>query len=342
MNLQQMRCVLEVSRVGSVTRAAQNLYISQPNLSRTIKELEKELGVPLFRRGAQGMEPTVQAAQFLRYAQSIIQQMDELESIYQHQEEGLRLSIVGPHSGYITRGLAAFLNRQNQHTALEVQYHEMEASDAMDAVSRGQVQLAILRYQRIYDEHFKELFAKAGLASRTLMQFRPCVLMASPHPLEQYKSLRYQQLCSYTHVLRGETQVPGETARSALAPQQGGGRIHVYDRASMYEVLRGVRGSYAWSNPLPEAECKRHGLIQRSCPDAGMNRDVVLWQAKHGLGLAARDCLVALQEAARRQGMVTGFYQSPTVPESTGAEPASEVEAMEEAPADSPVVPSTI
>ena len=137
MNLQQMRCVLEVSRVGSVTRAAQNLYISQPNLSRTIKELEKELGVPLFRRGAQGMEPTVQAAQFLRYAQSIIQQMDELESIYQHQEEGLRLSIVGPHSGYITRGLAAFLNRQNQHTALEVQYHEMEASDAMDAVSRG-------------------------------------------------------------------------------------------------------------------------------------------------------------------------------------------------------------
>ena len=50
----------------------------------------------------------------------------------------------------------------------------------------------------------------------------------------------------------------------------------------------------------------------------------------------------ALQEAARRQGMVTGFYQSPTVPESTGAEPASEVEAMEEAPADSSIVPSTI
>jgi len=55
MNLQQLRCVLEIARVGSVTKAAQNLYISQPNLSRTIKELEKELGVSLFRRGAQCM-----------------------------------------------------------------------------------------------------------------------------------------------------------------------------------------------------------------------------------------------------------------------------------------------
>lgn len=305
MNLHQMRCVLEISRVGSVTKAAQNLYISQPNLSRTIKDLEKELGVTLFRRGAQGMEPTVEAAQLLRYAENIVQQMDELESIYQTHEESMSLTLAGPRSGYITRGLAAFLSKRQQKQ-LKVQYHEMPTAQALDYVSRGQVQIAVVRHQIIYDDYFKELFAKAGLASRTLMQFQPCVLMGERHPLEQYSHLEPQQLMEYTHIIRGDAQIPVNaegkviTGSMAISPSH----IHVNDRASMYELLRGVPGSYAWSNPLPEAELKRQGLIQRRCNESGTNRDVILWQAKHGLGAVARDCVVALQDAARRQNML--------------------------------------
>lgn len=77
----------------------------------------------------------------------------------------------------------------------------------------------------------------------------------------------------------------------------------------MYELLRGVPGSYAWSNPLPEAECRRHGLVQQRCAGVAMNRDVALWQAKYGLSPLARDCLVALQEAAGRQGMLLRAMQ---------------------------------
>lgn len=305
MNLHQLRCALEISRVGSVTKAAQNLYISQPNLSRTIKELEKELGVVLFRRGAQGMEPTVEAAQLLRYAESVVRQMDELQSIYQTHEESVQLTLVGPRSGYITRGLAAFLAKRPQKQ-MNVQYQELPTSQAVDAVSRGQVQIAVVRYQLIYDEHFKELFAKAGLASRTLMQFQPCVLMAESHPLAQYQQVEQQQLSAFTHVIRGDAQIPvnndGKVITGSIAVSPS--RIHVHDRASMYEMLRGVPGSYAWSNPLPEVELKRQGLIQRRCSQSGNNRDVALWQAKHGLSSVARDCLVALQDAARRQNML--------------------------------------
>ena len=77
----------------------------------------------------------------------------------------------------------------------------------------------------------------------------------------------------------------------------------------MYELLRGIPGSYAWSNPLPEAECRRHGLVQHPCPGVALNRDVALWQAKYGLAPIARDCLVALQEAAGRQGMLLNVMQ---------------------------------
>lgn len=305
MNLHQMRCVLEISRVGSVTKAAQNLYISQPNLSRTIKELEKELGVSLFRRGAQGMEPTVEAAQLMRYAENIVRQMDELQSIYQTHEESTHLTLAGPRSGYITRALAAFLAKRQQKQ-MNVQYQELPTAQALDAVSRGQVQIAVVRYQLIYDEHFKELFAKAGLASRTLMQFQPCVLMGERHPLAQYTQIESQQLTEYTHIIRGDAQVPVDTEGKALTGNVSLSPSHIYihDRASMYELLRGIPGSYAWSNPLPEVELKRQGLVQRRCNESGSNRDVALWQAKYGLGPVARDCLVALQDAARRQNML--------------------------------------
>lgn len=202
MNLQQLRCVLEIARVGSVTKAAQNLYISQPNLSRTIKELEKELGVSLFRRGAQGMEPTVEAAQLLRYAETILRQVGELESIYRTHEQTMRLALAGPHSGYITRALAAFLAKQ-QGRPLNVSYQESATAQALDAVSRGQVQIAVVRYQLLYDDYFKELFAKAGLASRTLLRFTPCVLMAPGHPLAGQGTLQYDQLQQYPQILRG-------------------------------------------------------------------------------------------------------------------------------------------
>ena len=197
---------------------------------------------------------------------------------------------------------------KQQGRPLNVSYQESATAQALDAVGRGQVQIAVVRYQLLYDDYFKELFAKAGLASRTLLRFTPCVLMAKGHPLAGQGSLQYDQLQQYPQILRGDAQLAEQT-EFAAPPQEPAGRIHVQDRASMYELLRGVPGSYAWSNPLPEAECRRHGLVQQRCAGVAMNRDVALWQAKYGLSPLARDCLVALQEAASRQGMLLRAMQ---------------------------------
>ena len=65
LNLQQLRYVAEVERVGSISRAAKNLYMGQPNLSKAIKELESEIRVTIFKRTARGVEPTPMGEQFL-------------------------------------------------------------------------------------------------------------------------------------------------------------------------------------------------------------------------------------------------------------------------------------
>ena len=82
MNLTYLKYVVEVARVRSITKAAQNLYMGQPNLSKAIRELERELGITIFRRTSKGVIPTPQGEEFLGYAQGILSQLDELESLY--------------------------------------------------------------------------------------------------------------------------------------------------------------------------------------------------------------------------------------------------------------------
>ena len=64
MTLQQLRQVQQIAATHSLSAAARALEMAQPNLSRSLKELEKELGVPLFRRTARGMELTAAGSQF--------------------------------------------------------------------------------------------------------------------------------------------------------------------------------------------------------------------------------------------------------------------------------------
>ena len=87
MNLQQLKQVIEVEKTASITQAAKNLYMGQPNLSKSIKELEKEIGITLFRRTVKGVEATSEGLQFLRHAKEITKKMEELETIYKPNQE---------------------------------------------------------------------------------------------------------------------------------------------------------------------------------------------------------------------------------------------------------------
>ena len=82
MNVHQLKCAVEVARFGSISRAAENLYISQPFLSKIIRELEGDLGIDIFNRTSRGVIPTRRGEEFLIHAQALLDQMEELESLY--------------------------------------------------------------------------------------------------------------------------------------------------------------------------------------------------------------------------------------------------------------------
>ena len=91
MELQHLRYVVEVARWGSISRAAKHLYMGQPNLSKAVKEVELEIGRPLFRRTAQGVEPTRSGEDFLFYARGVLDQMEQqngAKNKNEHQDNG--------------------------------------------------------------------------------------------------------------------------------------------------------------------------------------------------------------------------------------------------------------
>ena len=79
-----MKYAVEVAKYGSINKAAEMLLMNQPNLSRSIKDLERSLGVKIFVRSTKGIVPTPEGETFLHYANSILKQVDEIEGIFKY------------------------------------------------------------------------------------------------------------------------------------------------------------------------------------------------------------------------------------------------------------------
>lgn len=99
MNLLYLKYAATVADCGSISKAAERLYIDQPNLSRSIKDLETSMGVKLFERSARGMKLTPDGEEFLKYARVILSEVDAMENMFRSgdarkQRFSLSLSLI--------------------------------------------------------------------------------------------------------------------------------------------------------------------------------------------------------------------------------------------------------
>ncbi len=286
MNLSYLRYVSEVEKTGSITRAAQNLYMGQPNLSRAIKDLEQEIGITIFKRTARGVETTRKGAEFLSYANTILSQIDELESLYSPKtDRALRLNLSVPRATYISVAFTEFITGLDPKEQMDIRFKETNSMAAANDVSGGESDLGVIRIQNLYEPYFVSYLKDLKLQYESLWEFTMTLLMSKEHPLAALGDVPYHKLGGYTEIVHGDYQVPS-LSFSEIA--HGAGldcaerRIYVYERGSQFDLLQRVPGTFMWVSHIPEDVLEKNGLVLRPCSLSKLvNKDLLIWRKGH-------------------------------------------------------------
>ena len=283
MNTQLLKYAVEVERTGSISRAAENLYMNQPNLSKAIRDLEENMGITIFKRASKGITPTPKGKVFLQYAKNVLQQIENMESLYLPTNSGvIQFDIVVPRASYIAYACTELVKTLDQKKALQINYHETNSIDAVKSVADYTHSLGIIRYQTIHEPFFTSLTEENNLIARPVMAFEYLVLMSKSHPLANECRLNYTQLGEYIEITHGDLSLPMSFAKVPGSPQESKKEIAVYERGSQFELLCRIPSTYMWVSSIPEDMLTRFDLVQKKCDiPNNMYKDVLIYRADY-------------------------------------------------------------
>lgn len=286
MNLSNLKYAVEVEKTGSITKAAQNFYMNQPHLSKIIRELERELGCPIFDRTSRGMVPTKKGEEFLRYARAILVQEEQLEALCQRNgPRSLSISLVAPRTFYCSYAFSGFLNSRRDLQGLKAQYMETNSREVIRQVAGKAFDLGILRCQSIYAPYYQKLLHDENLNSELLWEFPCSILISADHPLAKRANLTYLDLQGFPQIIQGDMQ---PASFSFDTPDQPGTAspktIAVYDRASQTDLLLSLPGAYLWDAPVPYRCLAERNLLQKTCSYPGNQyQDFLIYRSGRSL-----------------------------------------------------------
>lgn len=294
MNIQHLKYALEVAKASSLSKAAENLFIGQPNLSRAIKELENTLGITIFERSAKGVTVTDEGREFLEYAKEILNHIDDVELRFKNRSSKKQtLSISVPRSTYISHAFANFANKMNMDVPAEITYKETNAYRAINNILNSNYKLGIIRYADIYDKNFKDMLNEKGLDFETIAEFTCVLVMHKNHPLAEKEDITFSDLSAYTQIAHSDTYVPSipySEMKKIELPDEVTKRIFVFERASQLDLLTLTKGTFMWVSPFPATILERYGLIHRVCKEnEKIYKDVLVYRKGYKLSSFERN-----------------------------------------------------
>ena len=304
MNVLHMKYAVEVARLGSLNKAAEALLIAQPNLSRSVKELEAELGITIFTRSAKGMVLTPDGEEFIGYANEILNQIEQVDKIY---KEGIpkkqRFSLSVPRASYISDAFAQFSKSITSDSA-EFFYKETNSQGTINNVLDNEYKLGIIRYAENYDKFFKILLDEKGLNYEMVSEFSYVIVTSKDSPLAKMDAVGFDDLADYIEIAHADPYVPSMLLSKVIKeelPDNVRRRIFVFERASQFELLSENENTFMWVSPLPDKLLDRYGLVQIKCPDnRRVYKDVLIYKNGYKLSKLDRQFITCLTEAKRR------------------------------------------
>lgn len=198
MNLQQCRYVEAVARAGSFSQAAKELFVSQPNLSSSIKDLENQLGVQLFFRSNKGVRLTDEGHDFLKYAKRILGELTLLENRYSSTFKK-SFTVASHHYDFLSIPLAR-MAEQFKEDYQEFQLIETTTKRILESVENFESDVGIIYLNHENQDILQRSLQNQGLEFTSLGDFPTRIFLGKQHPLAHLSEISESDLVGYQQV----------------------------------------------------------------------------------------------------------------------------------------------
>ncbi len=268
MNILHMKYALEVAKAGSLSKASEKLLIAVPNISRSIKELEADLGIAIFDRTTKGMCLTPEGEEFMNYARGILGQIDEVEKYYKGgAPKKQTFSISVPRACYISEAFSEFSKTLSKEPA-EVFYKETNSQRTIHNILNHDYKLGIIRYAENYDQYFKTMLEEKGFHYELVTEFCYSLIMSQDSPLAKKGEITFHDLKDLIEIAHADPFVPSMPLSKVVKeelPDNINRRIYIFERASQFDLLHKNPETFMWVSPAPDSLLKRYRLVQKKC-----------------------------------------------------------------------------
>lgn len=261
MKLQQLRYVVKVAECGSITEASRRLFVSQPSITASIRDLENEMGVHIFERTNKGVIVSEEGETFLGYARQVLDQADLLEGKYKGTSEQVpHFSVSCQHYSFAVNAFVDVI-REFDAARYDFTLREEQTHEIIEDVAHMKSELGILYLSEHNREVIERMLAANELVFEGLFCATPHVFVCADHPLagrssvtlkdlEDYPFLSYEQ-GSYNSFYYSEELTSTFERRK---------NIRVRDRATLFNLAMGLNG-YTVCSGVISHELNGPGII---------------------------------------------------------------------------------
>jgi|GEM_PF-104179 len=200
MTLQQLKYVTTIANIGSISEAAKRLFVSQPSLTKAIKELEKEMGITIFDRTNKGITVSKEGERFLGYARQVLEQAALLEEQYKSQSGGKKqFSVSTQHYSFAVNAFVELL-KGAEIDQYDVSLRETQTYEIIDDVAHMKSEIGLLYYNDFNRPVLEKLIHTNELTFTELFTAHPHIFIGKTHPLAHKEVVSMDELEEYPYI----------------------------------------------------------------------------------------------------------------------------------------------
>ncbi len=243
MTLAQLRYIITVADTGSMNEAAKELFISQPSLSQSVKELETEIGVELFRRSNRGVSATEEGMKFLGYARQVVEQYGLIEARYiERTNVKKKFGVSMQHYAFAVN---AFVEMVKQFGMDEYEFavRETKTYEVIEDVKNFRSEIGILFLNEFNEKVLGRLFRESELVFSPLMECEIYAYMWKGNPLSEKSEVTLEELGAYPCLAFEQGNYNSfYFAEEVLSTYEYKQLIRANDRATLLNLMKGLNG----------------------------------------------------------------------------------------------------